>query len=216
MNLKKFVPKSFTLQGIRRICASRTITTAGEKLKLIFLSYLKPWNSSLVHQLKCTLEEFCELFLNDLLPIGPAAEHMLEFWNRRNQDNILFLKYEDMKRDLPSVIRKCADFLQIDRITEKDIDKMCDHLKFDKMQKNPAVNLEPILFKDQKTEINETMAAMYEKVKFIRKGQIGDWKNSISEETSRKFDEWAARKFKGSGLEFDYEWFFEISMTFAV
>lgn len=158
-----------------------------------------------MHQLKCTLEEFCELFLNDLLPIGPAAEHMLEFWNRRNQDNILFLKYEDMKRDLPSVIRKCADFLQIDRITEEDIDKMCDHLKFDKMQKNPAVNLEPILFKDQTTEINETMAAMYEKVKFIRKGQIGDWKNSISEETSRKFDEWAARKFKGSGLEFDYE-----------
>lgn len=102
-----------------------------------------------------------------------------------------------MKHDLVATVKKCAAFMEVKDLTEKDIIKLCDHLNFEKMQKNPAVNLEPLLnFND-----NETKPGM----KFIRKGQIGDWKNYMSPEISERFDEWIKRNSKDTGLSFDEE-----------
>lgn len=122
---------------------------------------------------------------------------MLAFWNMRHEPNVLFLKYEDMKKDLASTILICAKFLGVDnRISETDVAQMCDHLNFDRMQKNPAVNIEsyvPLIGDKDKN------------VQFIRKGQIGDWKNYMSSELSARFDEWTKHHTDGTGLEFEYE-----------
>lgn len=32
------------------------------------------------------------------VPLGPIWNHILGFWRRRNEPNILFLKYEDLKK----------------------------------------------------------------------------------------------------------------------
>lgn len=115
----------------------------------------------------------------------------------RNDPNVLFLKYEDMKRDLPSTIRKCAAFLNNGiTLTQADVERMADHLDVQKMQKNPAVNLEPFLGQEELEKKG---------VKFIRKGQIGDWKNYMTAELSARFDQWIEEKFSGTGLEFEYE-----------
>lgn len=151
----------------------------------------------LVHGLVGTFEEFCEIFLNDKAPIGPVWPHVIDFWNMRNEPNVLFLKYEDMKKDLPSTIQKCAKFLGVERsITDDEVTRMCDHLKFDRMQKNPAVNIESYLQLNGDKERN---------VQFIRKGQIGDWKNYMSDELSARFDQWTMKYTSGTGLKFDYE-----------
>uniref|UniRef100_A0A336N8V6 CSON009272 protein n=1 Tax=Culicoides sonorensis TaxID=179676 RepID=A0A336N8V6_CULSO len=150
----------------------------------------------LVHDLQSTFTEFCDLFLSDNAPMGDVGSHMLSFWNMRHKPNILFLKYEEMKRNLPEMIKKCAKFLDIGctELSDDEIQTMCDYLKFDKMQKNPAVNLEPIIGPEDQLP-----------VKFIRKGQIGDWKNYMDDELSARFDKWIEDKFGGSGLEFEYE-----------
>lgn len=44
-----------------------------------------------------------------------------------------------MKRDLPAVIRKVSAFLG-KPVKEEDIPALTDHLSFDKMKKNDAVN----------------------------------------------------------------------------
>ncbi|XP_063706115.1 luciferin sulfotransferase-like [Culicoides brevitarsis] len=147
----------------------------------------------LVHDLQSTFNEFCELFLSDNVPMGDVSLHMLAFWNMRHKPNILFLKYEEMKRNFPATIEKCAKFLNREPLTDDQMQTMCDYLKFDKMQKNPAVNLEPVIGSEDLP------------VKFIRKGQIGDWKNYMDEEMSARFDTWIEEKFRGSGLEFEYE-----------
>lgn len=122
---------------------------------------------------------------------------MLAFWEKRDDPNILFLKYEDMKKDLPSTIHKCAKFLGVaDCITQEDVMRMCDHLNFDRMQKNPAVNIESYLNFNRDNEKGP---------QFIRKGQIGDWKNYMSNELSDRFDEWTRINTADTGLEFDYE-----------
>lgn len=150
-----------------------------------------------MHGLVGSFDEFCEIFLKDNAPIGPVWPHMLAFWKRRNDSNVLFLKYEDMKKDLTGTIIKCAKFLNVeDKISDKDVTQLCDHLNFDQMQKNPAVNIDSYLHLHSDREKNN---------QFIRKGQIGDWKNYMSAELSERFDEWTRKNTEGTGLHFDYE-----------
>lgn len=158
----------------------------------------------LAHQINCTFEEFIEVFLADKTPYGSSSQHMIEFYKRRNQSNILLIKYEDMKKDLPSVIQQCADHLEIKRtLTKDDIDKICDHVKFEKMEKNTSVNLETLVFQDPTDKENIDLE-VYNKVKFIRKGQIGDWQNYLSSETNEKFDKWIETNIESTGITFDY------------
>lgn len=68
------------------------------------------------------------------------------------------------------------------------------------MQKNPAVNLDPLINHEANNvpKNNDTE-------KFIRKGKIGDWRNYINREMSDKFDIWIEENTRGSNLVFDYE-----------
>lgn len=93
------------------------------------------------------------------------------------------------------VIKKTAKFLN-KKITEEQIEQLKDHLKFSKMKSNPAVNLEEILplKNGNKDDPN---------IRFLRKGQIGDWKNYMSKDLERRFNEWTERNFKGTGFKFN-------------
>lgn len=154
---------------------------------------------SLIHKVVGTFEEFCNLFLEEKVVCGSIWPHMLAFWNQRNNPNVLFLKYEDMKKDLPNAIYQCAEFLGVsEKLNDEEVSRMCDHLNFDKMQRNQAVNLEPIY--NPEGDADDKNA-----IKFIRKGQIGDWKNYMTHEISERFDEWIDFHTSGTGLKFDYE-----------
>ncbi|XP_033111040.1 sulfotransferase 1A1-like [Anneissia japonica] len=41
---------------------------------------------------------FIQLFMTGKIPYGQWATHLLPFWNRRHEDNVLFLKFEDLKK----------------------------------------------------------------------------------------------------------------------
>lgn len=158
----------------------------------------------LAHKMNCSFDDFIDVFLQNKMVYGSSSDHMLEFYKRRQQSNVLVVKYEDMKRDLPAIIQQCADHLEISRtLTTDDIDKLCEHVKFEKMEKNTSVNLETIVFADP-LAAEQMDREMYNKVKFIRKGQVGDWQNYFSPETNEKFDKWIEENLGGSGLTFDY------------
>ncbi len=155
---------------------------------------------ALIHKGAGTFEEVCDLLMENIIICGSIWQHMLSFWERRNDPNILFLKYEEMKKDLPSTISKCADFLGVaDKLNDEQMSRLCDHLTFDKMQQNRSVNLEQ-LYNPDGEDTKEKPS-----IKFIRKGQIGDWKNYMTDEMSERFDEWIDLNSRGTGLEFDYE-----------
>ena len=61
------------------------------------------------------------------------------------------------------------------------------------MKKNPQKNYD--WYKDY--------GIMKKDSSFLRKGQVGDWKNYFSEEQQRRFDERTEREFAGLGLKFE-------------
>lgn len=66
------------------------------------------------------------------------------------------------------------------------------------MRENPTVNLDPVI--KQKHGPDHVVK---EEIRFIRKGQVGDWKNYMNEDISRRFDKWSEEKLNGTGLTFD-------------
>ena len=104
------------------------------------------------------------------------------------------MKYEDMKKDLPVAVSQVASFIGAD-ISSDVIGKIAVLTDFEYMKNDDTANmseLKPYLRPDRSTE-------------FMRKGEVGDWKNYLSPEQSAEMDAICAQRLEGTGLEFQYE-----------
>ncbi|XP_033121113.1 sulfotransferase 1C2-like [Anneissia japonica] len=136
--------------------------------------------------------EFFDSFVAGHAHGGSWFDINLYWWSRRQDENVLFLKYEDLKKDLAGGIVEIATFLGC-TIPEGGLEKVVNHCSFDSMKKNPKTNYEDKVF------INKEIS------KFMRKGTIGDWKNYFTVAQNEVFDKLYEDKLKGSGLVFDFE-----------
>lgn len=153
----------------------------------------------LLHDFRGSFEEFAELFLQGKAPVGPYWSHVLGFWDLRHDDNVLFLKYEEIRKDHRGGILRTSKFLGKD-LSEDDVSQLMDHLSFQRMRQNPALNLEPFLQARNGPEFKQEGDQT-----FIRKGKVGDWKNYMSPELADRFDSWTKENLQGTGLSFSNE-----------
>ncbi|CAG9841095.1 unnamed protein product [Diabrotica balteata] len=146
------------------------------------------YHVKLLHGFNVTFETFCELFLNGSVIYGDFFDHVSEFWKKRQDENVLFIQYEQMKKDSRTAIRKIAQFLEKD-VSEEDVESLNKFLQFSNMKENKACNCEVLL--DKKGGKKYFEKAGYH---FIRKGEVGDWKNHMTPEIEDQFDNYIKRR----------------------
>ena len=130
-----------------------------------------------------SFEQYIDHFLEGRVTFGSWWNHVPEWWAHRHESNVLFLKYEEMSKDLVTSVRAISDFLghKLDPQTIEKIAEACSihSKKFDR--------------------------ASWSKNKPIRKGIVGDWKNFLTPTQSSAIDERYKEAVKGTDLEFDFD-----------
>eukprot|EP00058_Branchiostoma_floridae_P016225 XP_002601713.1 hypothetical protein BRAFLDRAFT_76069 [Branchiostoma floridae] len=124
---------------------------------------------------------------------GSWYQHVLDVWANRQKHNILIVRYEDMKKDLPAAIKQIAAFLGR-QLTEPGVQLIASHCSFDSMKSNPMTNGSkvPMVFNNDKSH-------------FLRKGVVGDWINHFTVAQDRAFDSHYLRTVAVRGMEFQFE-----------
>ena len=103
---------------------------------------------------------------------GDVFEFNESWWNQREMNNIFFVSYENMKSNPNDSIKNIGNFLNTD-LTDIVIDEVSRETSFAKMSENSRLNGDEV----EKLGIFDMSIS-----KFMRKGQIGDWKNYFTEQ----------------------------------
>lgn len=157
----------------------------------VCVSFYHHWK--LFHGWQGSFDTFFDGFVGDVCGhYAPFFNHVLGYLELQGRPNILFITFEEMKKDLPSVIRKTADFLG-KSLSDEQIDNLNDHLMFENMRKNKALNRE---------EKISALIGKGETGEFFRKGETGDWRRYMSPSQVDRIRDWEERHLKGTGLQF--------------
>ncbi|XP_032999549.1 amine sulfotransferase-like [Lacerta agilis] len=148
----------------------------------------------------CSLEKvedfgiFMERFLAGKVFASSWLDHLEGWYAHRDDFNILFLTYEEMKKDLRSCVLKICNFLG-KRLTEKEVDAVVDQSTFNKMKADPRAN-----YGSLPPELMD-----YSKGHFLRKGTVGDWKNMMTVAQSERFDSVFKERMEKLPIKFCWE-----------
>ncbi|KAK5644365.1 hypothetical protein RI129_005665 [Pyrocoelia pectoralis] len=147
----------------------------------------------LIQGWRANFQNFSKVFLSEKIMFGSYWKHVLGFWEQRHRPNVLILTYEEMKKDLLSVIRRTAKFLNKE-LDEEKIPQLQKHLSFESMKLNRAVN------QQDKIESRKKHKLVPEEGSFMRSGTSQNYKGEMSEELISKFDEWTKNSISGSSF----------------
>jgi hypothetical protein len=79
------------------------------------------------------------MFMKGDVGYGSWFDHVLGWWAHRDDPNILFLKYEDMQKDLADSVQKIATFIG-STISEEQFQDVVKQCEFKSMKSNPQAN----------------------------------------------------------------------------
>ncbi|XP_054712118.1 sulfotransferase ssu-1-like [Uloborus diversus] len=172
-------------------------------------------------------DEFFELFMAGEVEFNDYYDHLLGLYPHRNDSQVFFTKYEDMKRNAKEVVVNLSRFLgqeYIDAI-EKDNAVLNNILRFsgfDYMKKklshlfgatsNESSEADASKEKDM-TESEKYLENFVKslnipenppQLEFLRKGCVGDWRNHFSPEQRDRFEAKFLERTKGTEIQ---EWY---------
>uniref|UniRef100_A0A8C3SUD4 Sulfotransferase n=1 Tax=Chelydra serpentina TaxID=8475 RepID=A0A8C3SUD4_CHESE len=112
---------------------------------------------------------FLERFLAGKVLAGSWLDHVRGWSTHRDEFNILFLTFEEIKKDLRGAVLKICKFLG-KQLNEKELDTVVEMAAFDKMKSDPRANY----------EFMEGNLLEKGKGHFLRKGKAEDFQSQLS------------------------------------
>ncbi|XP_070545111.1 sulfotransferase 4A1-like [Ptychodera flava] len=79
---------------------------------------------------KGTFNQFFHRFINNKLGYGSYFDHTVDAWMHKDDPNVLFVKYEDLKKEFCVTVGKLARFMGI-TITAEMIDSIADYWEYE-------------------------------------------------------------------------------------
>nr|KYP33476.1 hypothetical protein KK1_045667 [Cajanus cajan] len=156
----------------------------------IFLNKIKP-----KHLPDFGLEEAFDMYCKGIIGFGPTWNQMLGYWNESlaRPSKVLFLKYEDLKKDVEINVKRIAEFLGCPFTEEEEsigmiesIIKLCSFENMKELEANKS----------------GTFGRNFERKYLFRKAETGDWVNYLSPKMAEKLSQIMEQKLSGSGLSF--------------
>ncbi|CAO2628050.1 Amine sulfotransferase [Lemmus lemmus] len=147
--------------------------------KDVLTSYFHYSNSVVLYEVSDTIETFMQRFLDGRVVGSNWFDHIRGWYEHRHDFNIMFLSYEDMKKDLRGSVLKICSFLEKE-LSEEDVDTVVRQATFQNMKSDPRANYEDILKNQVRTKNQEGAS--------LRKGTIGDWKHHLTVAQNERFD----------------------------
>lgn len=124
----------------------------------------------------------------DMMWWGSWANHIKGWWNRsREEKNVLFVYFEDMKRDLPATIRQVAAFLGMKPLSDTEIQAIAEKCGFAYMQEHQEA------FEMHPPHLLATSAEL-----FVRGS--ADRHLDVPEDARKRVGEWAKKEMEGSSF----------------
>jgi hypothetical protein len=136
-----------------------------------------------------TFEEwFCS---KELMWWGTWTDHVLGWWRwSKEQQNVLFVCFEDMKTDLPATIRQVAAFLGLAPLSDDEVVRIADKCSFRYMRDNESS------FEMMPPHILQSRARLFVSGSAERH-------QDIPADLRMRVSSWAARELTGSGFPLD-------------
>lgn len=164
-----------------------------------------------------TFDEFFDLFVRGRVDFGDYFDHLLSWYAHRGDPNVLFVTYEDLKKDSRSWILKVADFVGEDYgkklrdqpavleriVSTTSLESMKSLNKDIKNWTESVDGVEPQDVPESLQLMKESLGDLWKKPvtgDFVRKGIVGDWRNHFSPKQIEQMKERIALKTKGSDV----------------
>ena len=118
---------------------------------------------------------------------GKYTDWLADWDKNKDKGEMLFLKYEDLKQDIVSAIKKIAAFLNV-KLSDALLQKIVHDVNIKQMKNNQSVMSEPHSTPGQ----------------FVRSGQSGEWKKYFTVEQNEWFDNKYKKLYEGLSIDVDY------------
>ncbi|TWW81310.1 Sulfotransferase 1C1 [Takifugu flavidus] len=109
---------------------------------------------------------------------GSWYDHVKGYWREKDNKNILYLFYEDMKENPRREVERIMRYLDVS-VSDEVISKIVELTSFEKMKDNPMANYSCI----------PAPVFDHSKSSFMRKGKVGDWKNHFTPQQQKMFED---------------------------
>lgn len=164
------------------------IINVRRNIKDVVVSYFH--HSVSLYNYRGGIEEIVNAFIADCHFFSPFNAFVADMCMLSEiSDNVLLLRYEDMKSNLAEEVQRTAKFLN-KSINDNQLIQICEHLSFKSMKANKALNLEQFIKPKFGNLPND------DNLYFIRKGQVDGWKEELTEELVDKIDKWSEENFE--------------------
>ncbi|KAG8444173.1 hypothetical protein GDO86_009379 [Hymenochirus boettgeri] len=133
------------------------------------VSYFHFYNNNPMLPNYSSWDTFFQDFISGNVCWGSYFDHALAWNEHIDDETVLIVTFEEMKEDLKAAVKKISEFFGI-CITEEQICEVAQKGTFTAM-------------KEKLKETRKEFAQI-----FLRKGEVGDWKNHFSEAQSKEID----------------------------